>query len=194
MDNRNLSHETGPVVDRIIAPFEQWAKTGYAEGVVDFLPSLGREPLLMSPTSLLQVFDAALYGLKDVDPSDEDKEECARRMEFIETLIDELMTRERHVRDQYYIGRNKGMIHRTGAMLVGFGIFTVASVTLPTWASVVTGTILVISGGAAFSHFSRLVKNRGSTGLYEGRAARVIEALPWMVSSSSAPHTNSLES
>src|SRR5690606_15396386 len=72
-------YETGPVLDRVLEPFEKWADTGYAEGVVDFLPSLGRSPLLLSPSSLADVFHSSVTGLDPENATEADKEEAARR-------------------------------------------------------------------------------------------------------------------
>lgn len=173
-------YEIDPVLDRVLAPFEKWADAGYAEGVVDFLPSLGRSPLLLSPSALSAVFDAAVFGIDPDEATDTDKAEAARRFGFVERLMSELMTRERAIRDRYYAARNRGMMHRTFVMLAGMGVFVAASVALPTWASIIVGGLLGGAGIVAYHRFSRKAESLKSIYLFEDRAAFIVAALPWM--------------
>lgn len=176
-------YESAPVLDRVLEPFEKWADSGYAEGVIDFLPSLGREPLLLSPGSVAAVFEAAMEGLDRENPSEEDKSEAARRFEYIERLLDGLITRENEIRDRYYLARRKGMLHRTFVGLAGIGTLVAASVALPTWGSILISGLL---GGAAvvgYHRFSKTAKALRSACLFEERGPRIVRELPWMTSS-----------
>lgn len=173
-------YEVRPVLDRVLAPFERWADSGYAEGVIDFLPSLGRSPLLLSPSSLSAVFDAAMTGLDPENATEADKAEAERRFGFIERLINELMTRENQIRDRYYAARWKGMLHRTIAMLAGIGLFVAASVALPTWGSIAVGGLLAIAGVVGYHRFGTTARNLRSIYLFEERGPLIIRELPWM--------------
>ncbi|MNU30320.1 hypothetical protein D3C71_188050 [compost metagenome] len=174
------AYEVDPVLDHVLAPFEGWADTGYAEGVVAFLPSLGREPLLLSPSSVAAVFQSAMAGLDPEKATDADKSEAARRFGFIERLLSELMTRENVIRDRYYAGRNRGMVHRTVVMLAGMALITSAAVTLPTWGLIAVGGLLACAGAVAYQRFRTKADSVRSTYLFEERAAWIIAALPWM--------------
>jgi hypothetical protein len=174
------AYEVDPVLDHVLAPFEGWADTGYAEGVVNFLPALGREPLLLSPSSVAAVFQSAMSGLDPEKASDADKAEAARRFGFIEQLLSELMTRENIIRDRYYAGRNRGMVHRTVVMLAGMALMTSAAVTLPTWGLIAVGGSLACAGAVAYQRFRTKADSVRSTYLFEERAAWIIAALPWM--------------
>ncbi len=173
-------YEVGPVLDRVLAPFERWADSGYAEGVIDFLPSLGREPLLLSPSSVSAVFQTALTGLDPDNATDADKAEASRRFGFIERLIDELMTRENDIRDRYHAARKRGMVHRTAVMFAGMGLITAASVTLPTWGSLAVGGLLVGAGAVAYRRIRMKADTLQCIYVFEERAARIIAELPWM--------------
>jgi hypothetical protein len=172
-------YDIEPVLERVLAPFEKWADAGYAEGVVDFLPSLGRQPLLLSPASVSAVFGTAIFGIDPDGATEADKAEAARRFGFIERLMDELMTRERNIRDRYYASRNRGMVHRTLVMFAGMGILVAATVALPTWGSVTVGGLLACAGAAAYHRFNTKAKNL-SIYIFEERAALIVGALPWM--------------
>lgn len=174
------AYEVDPVLDHVLAPFEGWADTGYAEGVVNFLPSLGREPLPLSPSSVATVFQGALSGLDPEKATDADREEAARRFGFIVQLLGELMTRENIIRDRYYDGRNRGMMHRTVAMLAGMALITSAAVTLPTWGLIAVGGLLACAGAVAYQRFRARADSVQSTCLFEERAARIFAALPWI--------------
>lgn len=169
-----------PVLDSLLEPFEKWADTGYAEGVVDFLPSLGREPLLISPATIGSVFEAAGHGLDPHDADESSKAEFARRFDFIERLFSELMTRENRIRDRYYAARNRGMIHRTAVLLCAIGIFTIIGVKLPTWAAVAAGGSMICAGVVTYLRLSRGIERVRSIYVFEDRAARIVAALPWM--------------
>jgi hypothetical protein len=180
MTEAAIPYDIEPVLDRVLAPFEKWADAGYAEGVIDFLPSLGRTPLLLSPSSVSAVFQTAMSGIDPDEATDADKAEAARRFGFIERLMNELMTREKGIRDRYYCARNRGMVQRTVVMLAGMGLFVAASVALPTWGAVMVGGLLACAGAAAYHRFSTLAESLKSIYLFEDRAAFIVAALPWM--------------
>jgi hypothetical protein len=167
--------EIDQTLDRILAPFERWADVGYAEGVVDYLPSLARIPILLTPGSVVKIFDAAFAGL-DMDDR-EAKDEAERRTDFVERLMDRLMTRETGIRDRYYTCRNRGMIHRTLVLIAGIGVFTAIAVTLPAWIYAPVGLSMAVAG--AFAH-RRFERERKTPVLPKDRCSQIIDELPWI--------------
>ncbi len=170
-------YDLDTVLDRVLAPFEKWADAGYTEGVLDLVPSLGRAPLLLSPSSVAAVFQSAFFDIERDNPTEADKAEVAKRFEFIERLMDQIMTRENLARDRYYVLRNRGMVHRTAAMLVCIGLFVAASVSLPTWTAATLGAALACSLIAAHRKFNNI---RSGVRVPSDRAAQILAALPWM--------------
>lgn len=173
-------YEVSPVLDRVLAPFERWADSGYAEGVIDFLPSLGSTPLLLSPSSLSSVFNAAMMGLDPENATESDKEEAARRFEFIERLVNQLMTRENRIRDRYYDARRKGMLHRTIVMLACMGVLVASSLALPAWGLFAVSGLLAAAGAVGYHRFRKTARSLKSIYLFEGRGQLIIRELPWM--------------
>ncbi|NTF17923.1 hypothetical protein G6L37_05870 [Agrobacterium rubi] len=174
-------YDVGPVIETIVEPMESWADSGYAEGVISFLPALGREPLLISPGSASAVFGAIGHDISAEEPTAADKAEFARRLDFVEELLVGIMTRESEIRDRYYESRNRGMLHRTAFAMLGLGAFTAAAVTLPSVAGVLVCTLLTTAALVSYRRFSIKAESLRSIHLFEDRAPRIIAELPWMV-------------
>lgn len=180
MTEATAPYRIEPVLETVLAPFERWAKAGYAEGVIEFLPSLGRTPLLMSPYCVASVFDSTMTGLDVQTPSDEDKAEAERRFEFCERLLDEMMTRENSIRQRHHEARMRGMTHRTIILLCLMAVFIAVSVSFSTVGSIVAAVLIVPSVVAAFWHFKKVVEESSNIYLKESRAPLIIRELPWM--------------
>lgn len=168
-----------PTLSRILAPFEVWAKGGYAEGVVDFLPVYRTKPYLVSPAALNKVFEASLAGFKPENMDAGMKSEAEARFEFANALMNRMMTRESAIRDRYYAARRQGAIHRTAVLFCCMGLLTASIVTLPEYGSILLA--MAMGGGLAMAHL-RVLRRRVIVKFPDDRADQIIAALPWNTS------------
>lgn len=170
------SAELEPALLSILAPFEEWAKSGYVEGIVDFLPIYRTKPYLVSPSALNEVFEASLAEFSPDSMDAHQKAEAAARFEFANTLMNLMMTREAAIRDRYYAARKLGMIHRTAVLFGCMAVMTASIVSLPEYGSCLMA--IGMGAGLALAHL-RFNRRRVKIEFPDNRAEQIIAALPW---------------
>lgn len=157
----------------ILAPYETWAEGGYAEGMLEFLPAYNAKPHLMSPSEVVGFFDAATDGLAQGD----DKTEAEARFQFVEQLVDRMITSESLLREQHHAGRMQAMAHRLCVLLACMAVFFAAMASLPEIGAIAVTLVLGMGLALFHRHFQR---KRVSVVFPDDRKAAVIATFPWL--------------
>ncbi|WP_327211396.1 hypothetical protein [Rhizobium leguminosarum] len=136
--------EMDAVIDAVLAPFQEWAETGFAEGALDLLPSRPvARPAVISARVLNDVWEAALAGWNAETMTDDERAEASARFEFTHALLNRLMTREAEIRDAYYKARRNGMAARTLALSAAIVAAAAMAIWCPLW---VTAPAALLAG------------------------------------------------
>jgi hypothetical protein len=171
--------EMDSALDAVLAPFREWAETGFAEGALDLLPSRRvAGPPVISARVLNDVWEAALAGWNAETMTDDDRAEASARFEFTHALLNRLMMRESEICDTYYKARRNGMAART--MVLSTAIVAAAALAgwCPFW---VTAPVTFLAGiwiGARAKTLSRKLDRVRTPG---DAAPLIVSVLPWRI-------------